>query len=260
MEQIKLYLLNALNKGRRLDGRNTLDYRDPVKVEYGVTKTAEGSAKVTIGDTVVIAGVKLEIGKPYPDTPNQGSIMVGAELVPLASPEFEQGPPSIDAVELARVVDRGIRESKAIDFEALCIEKGEKAWVVIIDLVPLNDDGNLFDASALAAMAAVKNTRFPAVTEDGIDYKSKTDEGLKLNECPISVTVHKVGEYFIVDPTREEARICDARLTIAIMESGELCALQKGGEKPLSQGDVSRMIDIAIDKASMLRGVLENGN
>ena len=59
-------------------------------VEYGVSaKSAEGSAKVTMGDTVVVAGVKMEFGQTYPDTPDEGSIMVSAELLPLSSPEYE---------------------------------------------------------------------------------------------------------------------------------------------------------------------------
>ena len=113
----------------------------------------------------MITGVKMAIETPYPDTPDSGNLMVGAELSPMASPEFESGPPSIQAIELARVVDRGIRESKAIDFDKLCIEKGEKVWSVMIDLTPINDAGNLFDVAALSALAAIKNAKFPKLEE-----------------------------------------------------------------------------------------------
>jgi exosome complex component RRP42 len=251
----KSYLTDLFKEGKRLDGRNILDYRD-VKVEYGVTKTAEGSARVTIGDTDVIAGVKLEIGTPYPDTPDQGSIMVGAELIPMSHPDFESGPPSIKAIELARVVDRGIRESKTIDFKSLCIEKGEKAWIVIIDLVTINVDGNLFDACALAALAALKDTKFPEIVDDVIDYKKKTDKGIKLEKQPIGVTVYKIGEHLIVDPVDDEEEQMDARLTVASLEDGTLCAMQKGGDVSLSTEDVSKIVDIAIEKAGFLRKFL----
>ena len=106
----KNHIVKGLNKGVRLDGRKTEDYRE-VELEYGVSKTAEGSAKVKIGDTEVIAGAKLLVGTPYPDAPDTGTLMVNAELLPLSSPRFESGPPSIEAIELARVVDRGIRKS-----------------------------------------------------------------------------------------------------------------------------------------------------
>ena len=253
----KDYLISLLSKGKRPDERNALDYRQ-IKIEYGATKTAEGSARVMIGDTHVIVGVKVEIGKPYPDSPDQGTIMVGAELIPLSNPDFEPGPPTIQAIEIARVVDRGIRESKAIDFRKLCIREGEKAWIIMIDIVTINDAGNLIDASALAALAALKDMRFPSLDGEKINYKEKTDEGLSLEQMPIAVTVYKVGDHFIVDPEREEEAAADARLTVSVMENGELCALQKGGNEPLTQDDIGNMIDIAIEKSAVLREELEN--
>ncbi|MEK6886729.1 MAG: RNA-binding protein, partial [Nanoarchaeota archaeon] len=129
----KRKIIDMMAKGLRLDGRNADEFRK-IKVEYGITKSAEGSARVTLGDTIVIAGVKMEVAKPYPDTPNQGGLMVGAELLPMSSPEFESGPPSDWAVEVARVVDRGVRESHAIDVQKLVIRKGELAWNVIVDI------------------------------------------------------------------------------------------------------------------------------
>ncbi|HLC65496.1 MAG TPA: exosome complex protein Rrp42 [Candidatus Nanoarchaeia archaeon] len=254
--ELKSQVLKLLASGLRLDGRKATEYRKPIKVEYGFTKTAEGSAKVTIGDTEVIAGVKLEIMTPYPDTPDQGSIMVGAELLPLSSPEFELGPPGNQAIELARVVDRGIRESKAIDFKALCIEPGVKAWMVVIDLCTINDAGNLFDVCALAALAALKNAKFPKYEDGKIDYRTKTSEELPLQEEPISVTVLKIGNHFIVDPDNEEELVAEARLTVAIMSDGSLCALQKGGEFAIKLEDVNQMIGIASDGSKALREAL----
>src|SRR3989338_5346357 len=159
---VRDHIRSLAEKGAREDGRDFLEYRKPIKIEYGVSsKSAEGSARVTIGDTEVVAGVKLEVGEPFPDTPDEGVLMVGAELLPLSNPEFESGPPSIDSIELARIIDRGIRESKCIDFSKLCIKKGEKVWMVFIDIYPINDSGNLFDAASLAALAALKDAKFP---------------------------------------------------------------------------------------------------
>lgn len=119
------YIESLVAKHTRVDGRAFDAYRN-IEIEYGVSsKSAEGSARVKIGDTEVVAGVKLEVGSPFSDKPDEGSIMVNVELLPLSSPLFEAGPPSIDAIELSRVTDRGIRESKAIDFKKLCIVEGE---------------------------------------------------------------------------------------------------------------------------------------
>ncbi len=251
--ELRSHIISLLNAGTRLDGRKLTDYRKPIVVEYGIVKTAEGSARVKIGETEVIVGVKMEVGEPYPDTPNEGTIIVGAELLPLSNPEFELGPPGIQAIELARVVDRGIRESKAVDFRKLCIEEGKKVWLLIIDICPLNDAGNLFDASSLAALAALKSAKYPAFDGEKVDYKQKTDKKLELEKMPIAVTVIKIGDKFIVDPDTEEEKAVDARLTVSSMENGILCALQKGGDFSLTMEDIDKMLDIGIEKGKELR-------
>jgi exosome complex RNA-binding protein Rrp42 (RNase PH superfamily) len=52
--------------------------------------------------------------KPYPDRPSEGVFAVSVELGPMASPEFEAGRPSEAAVELARVLERGLKQSGAL--------------------------------------------------------------------------------------------------------------------------------------------------
>ena len=254
-DELKAHVHGLLAKGTRLDGRKPLEYRE-VKVVKGYIPSAEGSAYVKMGDTELIVGVKMQVDKTYPDTPNEGGIIVGAELYPLSSPEFESGPPSIQAVELARVVDRGIRESKCIDFGKMCITPGEKAWFLVIDVCTLNDAGNLFDAAALGALAALQNTVFPAYDGKKLDYKAKTDKKLEMAKHPLSVTVLKIGDHYLVDPNFEEEKVYDSRLSVAVEQDGTLCALQKGGDAPLSEDDVVKMIDIAVGKTQELRKLL----
>ena len=78
---------------QRIDGRGRWDRRD-VQLEVDILYNAEGSAKVTWGDTVVYAGVKFELRTPWPDRPTQGSLMCGAELRPVAHRKYEPGPPA----------------------------------------------------------------------------------------------------------------------------------------------------------------------
>ena len=70
-------------KDERIDGRGRWESRD-IKLETNCLYNAEGSAKVTWGDTIIYAGVKFEIRTPWPDRPTQGSLMCGAELRPVA--------------------------------------------------------------------------------------------------------------------------------------------------------------------------------
>ncbi|MFH1398897.1 MAG: exosome complex protein Rrp42 [Candidatus Woesearchaeota archaeon] len=255
-EELKVHMIEALKQDIRFDGRKAEEFRD-IELETGVTNTAEGSAKVKIGETEVFAGVKMELGTPYPDKPDEGTIMVGAELIPLSNPEFEAGPPTIQGVELARVVDRGIREGQALNFKELCIKPGEKCWIVSIDIVSLNDAGNLIDASALASLAAIMDTKLPEIKDGAVDYKHKTEKGLNLTKFPIAVTVIKIGDSFLIDPTSEEEKAIDARLTVTTTEDGKICSLQKGGSAPLSLDQIDRMIGIAIKNVAQLRKVLK---
>lgn len=252
----KAHLIKVLDKGFRYDKRK-LDEIRKIEIKYGASQNAEGSALVKIGDTEVIVGVKMALEKPYSDTPEKGNLSVNVELIPLSNPKFEPGPPSIQAIELARVVDRGVRESGAIDLKKLCITPGEKVWTLFIDVVAINDAGNLRDAASVAVLAAIKDARFPIVEDDQVNYKKKSDKKVPLNDEPIEVTILKIGNHLIVDPTLEEELFTEARLTVASLNDGTICALQKGEDIPLSIDEVEKMIELAINKAKEYRKMLK---
>ncbi len=214
--------INTLKKmfkeGKRFDGRGLDEYRD-FEISYNVSNKAEGSARVKLGKTEVIVGVKLAPGTPYPDSLDKGNLMVSGDLLPLASPRFESGPPGFAAIELPRLVDRAIRESHIIDLSKLVIKEREKVWTVFIDIYPLNDDGNLLDAACLGATAALKVTKIPELNENGtVDYDKKAKKELPLAEgiAPITISFFKLGETIILDPTREEEEACEARVSFGV--------------------------------------------
>ena len=250
-------IAQLIAKGKRLDGRGLTDYRE-TKVEQGVIESAEGSARVLLGKTEVLVGTKIEAGKPFPDTPNEGVLTVNAELVPLASPTFEPGPPDENSIELARVVDRGIRESKTIDFGSLCIAPGKKVFVVFVDVYVLNYDGNLIDASALAALAALLNTKMfnYEIEEDEVKIKPGYTP-LPLTKHPIAVTFAKINDKLVLDPGLEEEQTMDARLTMTVDDEGNICAIQKGGTGYFTPKQVLEAAKIAKEKAEEIRKKLK---
>ena len=239
--------------GKRLDGRGPNDYRE-IQIESGFIERAEGSARVRLGKTEILVGVKIEVGEPFSDTPNEGVLTVNAELVPLASPTFEAGPPDEKSIELARVVDRGIRESKAIATDDLVIKAGEKVFVVFIDVWVLNYDGNLIDASALGALAALLNTKmFNYELKEG-EVKIKPGyKPLPMRNYPIAVSVAKINDKIIVDPWLEEEQVMDARLTMAVEKDGKICAIQKGGSGTFTTQQILEISKIAQEKSAELR-------
>ena len=177
----KHHIKKKLDKGERLDGRAWDEYR-PISIQLGMLGQAEGSARVQLGNSDVIVGVKMGRGTPYPDSPDSGVLSTGAELSPTASPVFETGPPREGAIELARVTDRAIREGQVVDMEKLCITPGEDIWMMFVDIQPVDYDGNLFDAAELAALGALMSGKVPASQlEDGKEDYPPTCPELSYN-------------------------------------------------------------------------------
>jgi exosome complex component RRP42 len=239
-ELMRSHIQKLASAGKRVDGRGLEDYR-PIQVQKGFVESAEGSARVKLGNTDVLVGVKLEIGEPYADTPDSGVLTTNAELIPMASPTFEPGPPRPEAIELARVVDRGIRETRMVDLEKLCIKPGEKVWILFIDIHVLDYDGNLFDACNYAALAALTNTVIPMSAKLG----EGKDVPLEVHHYPVSVTAAKIGDVLFIDPSLDEERIADARLTVTTDENGHIRAMQKGLKGSLTLEEVSRVVSLS---------------
>ncbi len=237
-------------EGKRLDNRGQLEGRD-LEIEIGCLGNAEGSCRVRMGDTIVLAGVKFQIMTPYPDRPTQGGLMTSAEVRPVCGPNWEPGPPSEESIEMGRVVDRGIRESGCIDTNELCILPGEKAWQVILDLFAISDDGNLFDAFALAAIAALRTATVPAERFDvGEDYK------LPISGTPIMCSYQKVGGGFVYDATKREELGGDERIHITLGDEGHVHSLQKGLRGVFNRTDFADIMAAAQKRCAELREIV----
>ena len=252
------FLSKIFSEGKRFDGRGLTDLQD-VTIEYGVSNKAEGSARVKLGKTEVIAGVKMVVGAPYPDSLDKGNLAVSGDLLPLASPRFEMGPPGFQGIEIPRLVDRVLRESGMIEFKKLVIEEGKKVWTLYVDLYPINDDGSLTDAATIACVAALYNAKMPVLDKEGnIDYEKEGKDKLPLNRdaIPLSFTFYKLGDSLILHPTREEEEACETKITFGVSEfNGELMvnSCQKGWEATLKKHEIDSMMDIIEKKYPEMR-------
>ncbi len=247
-EILQTHILDLAAEGRRLDGRGPDEYRT-LSVEPGFVSTADGSALVRLGETIALAGIKLELGKPFPDTPNAGVLTTNAELIPLSSPTFEPGPPQPGAIEVSRVVDRAIRAAEMLDLTKLCVAPGEKSWVCYVDVHILGHDGNLIDAAFLAAVAALSGSTVPAKRFGVAD----ADYRLDIQHLPIECTFVRLGDAVVVDPTFDEEHAAQGRLTVATDESGRVVAMQKGLVGAFSPDDVKSVARRAFAHGDRLR-------
>lgn len=246
-----------IKKGKRNDNRPFQDFRE-IDAKTSVLSLADGSAWVKIGNTEVIAGVKFIVGAPYPDSPDQGSMSLNLELTGISSPDFSTGPPQMDALEYGRVADRAIRSAEAIDFKKLAIVPGEKVFVIFIDCIAINADGNLIDATEIAALLAIKNAKIPKLDENyNIISKEYTDKKIELLNFPLSITFEKIEDKIVVDPTEEEEFASSARFSIGLVND-TIVSCQKSRGGTFRQEEIDQMVQIAIEKYDQIYNLIKN--
>lgn len=259
LDQLKLdKITELLKQGRRLDGR-ALDEQRPLVIETGVIPKANGSARVKLGNTEVITGVKVQPDKPFPDLGDKGILICTAEILPLADPHVEPGPPTEDVIELARVVDRGIRETEMIDLHQLVLIENKSVVGIFIDSSVIDSAGNLFDACSYASVTAVLSSTIPKyeikdeapVLVEGVTSKPP------IKTLPVSVTMARIGDHILVDPSKEEEACMDARITITTNSAGNICALQKGGDDGFSVEQLQKCAELALSVGTKIRKQFE---
>lgn len=252
----KQQMWDSISKGKRLDGRN-LDEIRPIEIEVGLIRKANGSARVKLGNSEVVAGVKVETGEPFEGLENKGALILSAEVLPTASPYIEPGPPDEETVELARVVDRGVRESEMLDLTKLVLIPGEIVYVIFVDCSVVNADGNLFDATSYAAVSALMNSKLPVFE---IRDRKVVDTGEKQNPplttLPVSITAVRIGESVIQDPTAEEEACMDARITITTNSDQNFAAVQKGSTGTFTVEQLKKAAASARVKGEEIRAIL----
>ncbi|VVA37774.1 PREDICTED: exosome [Prunus dulcis] len=254
----KKFIETALLSDLRIDGRRPFDYRN-LTIKFGKD---EGSAEVQLGQTHVMAFVTAQLIQPYRDRPNDGSLSIFTEFSPMADPSFEPGRPGESAVELGRVIDRGLRESRAVDTESLCVLSGKLAWAIRVDLHILDNGGNLIDAANIAALAALLTFRRPECSvggEDGqevIVHPPEEREPLHLiiHHLPIAVTFgfFSFESRVVIDPTHHEEAIMGGRMTATLNANGDVCAIQKAGGEGVLQSVIMQCLRIASVKAGAM--------
>jgi len=244
----------AISQSKRLDGRD-LDEMRPLEIELGIIGKADGSSRVRLGNSEVVAGVKVETGEPFEGLENKGALILQAEVLPTASPHIEPGPPDEETIELARVVDRGVRESEMVDLDKLALIPGKVVYTIFVDCSIINYDGNLFDASSYAVVSALMSSKLPVFeVQDGeavVNTGKKMDT--PLTTITVSINAVKIGDYVILDPTAEEEALMDARITINTNSEGKFAALQKGSTGSFTIDQIKRAAEIARIKGEEVR-------
>lgn len=195
-------------------------------------------------------------------------------LPPLASPSFELNKKSAFAIDLNRLLEKAIVQSRCIDIEELCVRAGEQCWTLRVEVTALNHEGNLSDALCLAAMGALMHFKRPEVTVDGHDVKIHTaDEKeptrLTLHHKPFCVTIGYIEDgrtdsdgdrqkILVLDPVRQEEQVLSGIISIAINKHREICAMRVSGNRELDCSQILSCTKIAAAKVKDLQSLIES--
>ncbi|XP_058226081.1 exosome complex component RRP45A-like isoform X2 [Rhododendron vialii] len=233
----KKFIETALVADIRVDGRRPFDYRR-LTIKFG---REDGSSEVQLGQTHVMGFVTSELVQPYRDRQNEGTLSIFTEFSPMADPSFEAGRAGESAVELARIIDRGLRESRAVDMESLCVIAGKLVWAIRVDLHILDNGGNLVDAANIAALAALSTFRRPEFTLGG--------------EGGQEVIIHPPE---VIDPTHKEESVMGGRMIATLNTNGDICAIQKAGRVAIMHTVIMQCLRIASVKAGDITSKIKN--
>ncbi len=143
----------------------------------------------------------------------------------------------------------------------ICVIPGKKVWILFVDVYILDDGGNLIDASALAAMAALVNTQLKKViiNEDLEDVELLDEtEPLPRNGTVASLTFAKINDIILYDANLLEDRGKDARFSVAITDKGIICSMQKGESGVFYESEIQEMLDKAAEFVSPLLEHIES--
>lgn len=213
----------------------------------------------------VLVKTSAEVTVPYPDRPLDGIFTIATELSPMTAPSFEVNRPTETEVLLARLLEKTVRRSGALDTESLCLVAGQKVWSVRVDVHVLSHDGNLTDAACFAVVASLRHFRKPDTSMEGgvlTVYTPAEREPVPLSwlHSPFCITwsfYGDMGEIAVLDATWIEEQVRVGSCTISLNRHGEICQIAKLGGTPVEAVALLQCTSVALAKAKELSGFLD---
>ncbi|BFU24431.1 3' exoribonuclease family protein [Entamoeba histolytica HM-1:IMSS-B] len=222
------FIKEGIKTNIRTDGRANIQFRE-IKCEKGVIDQANGSVRLCLGKTEVVVGVKCELGEPSVLTPESGRYNVLVKQV---------GTMTSRDVEIEKMILVSLENAGKDMLQELCVLKGKLCWIIYVDVVVVEDDGNVMDCTGLAVRAALLNTLIPIVNvisgdsdtvQVDIDKDNVQFKKFKPESVPLCVSLIQFEKEFIADPSKVEEKCNGSEITTAITSNGKVCGIQKGG-------------------------------
>ncbi len=172
----------------------------------------------------------------------------------LASASIEQS----QAI-LSQLMQEIITESHCIKEEDLCIRESHYVWVLYIDLICLNNDGNVQDTCCLAMISALKSLKLYETNFDEEENKLKLKyplsyQSIRLHSEPICTTIFSLEDKILLsDPNKQEEEFMRTFLLVCTLDEKRICLIKKLGGTGLTGEQMSLCIERALKNGTILR-------
>lgn len=268
------FIEKGIMSGIRGDGRSPLDQR-PYILETGIVTQASGSCRVCVDEqTDVLVGVKAQVGdvntgsnavesteESEGNNGLNGRIECSVECSKSAIlSSVDQFQTSQMCNEYSQTLNRLLNGSHGgVDLQKLCIVPGSTCWVLNVDILILDDGGNLLDVIMMAIRGALFNTRLPKCVVEQVDGRwafeigdEETEPLTGVENVPFAVTLHKIAQCFVVDATPLEQLASECRVAFFLNSNANVCGIQKSGSGAVDSGILLQMIETGSTISSTL--------
>lgn len=268
-EAEKVFICHGVEDNFRADGRGRGDVR-PMVLETGVVSHASGSCHLRLANTDVLVGVKTELESPDPGSPDKGRVEFFVDCSANATPSFEGRGGEGLATAISGVLSRAYSSQDVLDLSSLVVMSGHTCWILYVDILVLEVGGNILDAVSIAVKAALATTRIPKLTVTHVDGGEPEIEindsvgssgytKLDMSRSPVVVTLARIGNHCVVDPSPEEEECSSASLLVSVTPDGKLSTVRKLGggsfhpSTVISAVKMAGQVGVEINKIVMMK-------
>jgi len=221
----------------RVDARNNHEMRQ-VTITRGISKHAEGSVLIEVGDTKVICTATVEDRLPSWRKIEGGGGWVTAEycMLPRSTGsrmirESVRGKPNGRSLEIQRLIGRALRS--VTNLAAL----GDRS--ITLDCDVIQADGGTRTASITGAFVALVDALQWLVENKRLDH-------IPLRDFVAATSVGRVNEEIVLDLNYTEDSHAEVDMNIVMTGSGKFVEIQGTGEEAsFSRDETNSMLDMA---------------
>jgi exosome complex component RRP42 len=259
----RLYIGEGVEKGIRSDGRSRDQFR-PYSLTVDCIPQANGSARIQVQKGCdILIGIRLDLGTPTLEAPTKGKIICNVDCsTSTALNEIENRSFREINTFLAQTLEKLVVNS--LNLEDLCILAEHHCWLVYLDVLVLEFNGNLLSCAMKALKSALKSLKIPQVSVTAIELEADQKEAsefaleidqdnytqLVMHSFPELITFNLIstlesGDLWFVDGTMQEELAAREQVHVAVDEAGRICFVDSQGKGALSPDSLIGLLESA---------------